>query len=109
MARESNLYIDFWESYSDYFIGKILEGGTTDDPIIDCKKLASLGDRQDYTFRIQYENAIAVNNLEGSAVARNLDTVLTSNRTFKIIAKRKSIYIRLKSNYTLDIFVKKLV
>ncbi|MBE6331462.1 MAG: hypothetical protein E7070_04010 [Bacteroidales bacterium] len=108
MARDQDIYIDFWESYLDFFVDKFMHGGTMNDKTIDCNKLVTYGDRQKYTFHLLLENGKVSNNIGGSAVARDLYKVLSSHSAFDFITKKKRIAISLKSDCSLDIIVEKI-
>ena len=108
MARDQDIYIDFWKSYLDFFVDKFMHGGTMNDKTIDCNKLVTYGDRQKYTFHLLLENGKVSNNIGGSAVARDLYKVLSSHSAFDFITKKKRIAISLKSDCSLDIIVEKI-
>ena len=101
MMRESNLYIEIWESA----LTSILKG--LHRAFEEKKEIAfqmnqdlfiAVGNRKSYTFRLIYENGYSTRN--GSAVGRDLQAVLT-NKEFKDFAKGKFIIIRLTGDFRL--------
>lgn len=104
MAKEKNLYLDYWCSYLDDFID-VLKSGGCEGETIDEKALKDCGDRCDYTFRLEMKDGLVVNNTDGSAVARDLYLALSGDARFRSFAKGKQIIFRLRANYKLDIEV----
>ena len=104
MAREKHLYVDYWSSYLDSFINILNEGGRSKISI-DKEKLIGCGNREKYSFLLEMMNGMVVNNIEGSAVARDLYSVLWGDERFKSLAEGKHIIFRLRKNYELNIEV----
>ena len=102
MAREKHLYVDYWSSYLDRFIN-ILKEGKPSKISIDKDKLIDCGNRERYSFLLEMMNGIVINNIDGSAVARDLYSVLYGDARFRSFAEGKHIIFRLRSNYELDI------
>jgi hypothetical protein len=65
----------------------------------------SAGDRgkSGYTFNIQMENGKVINNISGSAVARDLYELLKSDDAIKAMLQDKSVKIRVGKSFTLSI------
>jgi hypothetical protein len=104
MAREKHLYVDYWSSYLDSFINILNEDGCSKISI-DKERLINCGNRKKYTFFLEMMNGMVVNNIDGSAVARDLHSALYGDARFRLLAKGKHIIFRLRSNYELDIEV----
>lgn len=106
MAKDSNKYIEFWESYLDDFLDIIKEGGISNAEI-DKEDLIDIGDRAlgNYSFRLDMIDGNVTNNISGNAVARDLYHVLSSSKDFVSIAKGKHIVFRLSKAFSLDIIV----
>ena len=107
MAREKHLYVDYWSSYLDRFINILKEGGRSGISI-DKEKLIGCGNREDYKFRLEMINGMVANNIGGSAVARDLYSVLYGDARFRSFAEGKHIIFRLVKDYKLEIKVSAL-
>ena len=104
MAREKHLYVDYWSSYLDSFINILNEDGCSKISI-DKERLINCGNRKKYTFFLEMMNGMVVNNIDGSAVARDLYSALYGDARFRLLAKGKHIIFRSRSHYELDIEV----
>lgn len=60
-----------------------------------------VGDRDDYSFNLQLDYGKVVNNIDGSAVARDLADVFLTDVRASIFAYDKKINIKLDKNFTL--------
>ena len=102
--RDSNLYIDIWNSTLSYILKGLHESFEEKKVITfqikkDC--FMSVGDRKSYTFTLKYENGITKRN--GSAVGRDLQEVLKGDREFQEFAKEKFITIWLNGQFNLSL------
>lgn len=86
----ANKYVQIWEQYSDE-IQKALENGIIQNTIqLDRSLFEKVGNRKNYSFRLEYIDGELANNILGSAVARDLNRFLLNNnlkvesRTFKL-------------------------
>ena len=104
MAQEKNLYLDYWCSYLDDFID-ILKSGGYKGASIEEKALKDCGDRCDYTFLLEMEDGLVVNNTDGSAVARDLYIALSGDARFRFFAKGKRIIKKVKVKCKVATFV----
>lgn len=103
MARGSNLYYDYWKKQVPDFLEDMKEGYVEYDmPEESFKKR---GNRQDYSFRLDIQNGLVVNNIGGSAVARDLFEALNDNSEFRKFAQGKNITFKMDSNFVLYIEV----
>ena len=103
MAREKNLYVEYWETYLEDFIEIIKDGENIYGASVDFEGLKSCGDRTNYGFRLEIKNGQVSNNIDGSAVARDLYDVLSSKSFFMSLARNKKIVFKLSSKGLLDV------
>ncbi|MBP9151988.1 MAG: hypothetical protein KBF73_06865 [Flavobacteriales bacterium] len=62
-----------------------------------------VGNRKSYSFRLDLNNGRVVNNIGGSAVARDLARVLESNALFMNAAKGKKLVLRLDGKFSFTV------
>ena len=96
----NNLYVDLWENYRPVINNLIKNGGGSYQLAAD--KFQQRGNRDSYSFRLVIVNG-EIPVLDGSAVARDLKTVLDGSKTFKANAVGKRITIRLTSSFILEV------
>ncbi len=103
--KGSQLYVDIWESA----LPRISEGIKTalisysDSIQFNSEVFKKAGDRQKYSFRIEFENGIAINDLGGSAVARDLNSVLCNDNKVSDLLKYKHIVFQFTTSFELKI------
>jgi hypothetical protein len=59
-------------------------------------------DEQNYTFRLELKDNIVCNNISGSAVARDLASVILNNPTLRERLSGKNVVIRMDQNFTVQ-------
>ncbi len=98
----NNQYADLWNKYRPVIIALVKNGGGQYQLYKDdfCQR----GNREDYSFSMTVINGI-IPVLSGSAVARDLKTVLDGSPSFRQYAAGKTIIIRLTSTFALDVRV----
>lgn len=67
------------------------------------KDFKEVGDRKDYSFNLQIDYGVVSNNIDGSAVARDLAEVFLTNIRASIFAHDKKVNIKLDKNFTLHL------
>lgn len=95
-------YYNLWENNRTRIIKSVIYGGGTialskSDFILD-------GNRDSYTFRIEYVNGKAVRR-GGSAVARDLQDILEQYSAFDKVMHGKDVVIRMGNSFVLEILV----
>ncbi len=63
----------------------------------------AVGNRKSDSFNIQYENGKQMNNLDGSAVARDLDKLILGNSNIMRFLEGKTMKITMGKDYVLKI------
>ena len=72
------------------------------------EEFIAVGNRKSYRFRLQIENGKVVNNIDSSAVARDLNEVLTANSSFRELAAGRRIILKMGIEYKLKIEIQTL-
>lgn len=100
----NDLYTDLWERYRPVINTRIKEGGGTYQ--LSGHEFERRGNREvsGYNFKLSIVDGV-IPELAGSAVARDLKTVLDGSRTFSAQAAGKHILIRLTSSFELQVYV----
>ena len=98
----NNQYTDLWNKYRPVIVSLVKNGGGQYQ--LDKDEFAQRGNRDDYSFSMTVVNGI-VPVLSGSAVARDLKTVLDASPSFRKYAADKTVTIRLSSTFTIDVRV----
>lgn len=98
----NNQYTDLWNNYRPVINNLLKDGGGTFQ--LSQHEFQQRGNRDSYSFKMTiYNGAVPV--LEGSAVARDLKTVLDGSKTFRAYAAGKTVVIRLTSSFLLEVSV----
>ena len=98
----NNQYTDLWEKYRPV-ITKLIKDGGGQYPLYKGE-FEQRGNRDKYSFSMTIEDG-NVPELGGSAVARDLKTVLDGSESFRKYAAGKRIGIRLTSSFVLEVSV----
>jgi len=98
----NNQYTDLWNKYRPVIVSFIKNGGGQYQ--LNKDEFCQRGNRDDYSFSMTVINGI-VPVLSGSAVARDLKTVLDGSPSFRQYAAGKTVTIRLTSTFALDVRV----
>lgn len=91
-SQISGKYVSIWSSYLKEIQTAIESPIMINKIVLDKDLFLNTRNRKNYSFNIIYNNNTVTNNIRGSAVARDLDKVLTSNnidignKTFKLSA-----------------------
>lgn len=98
----NNQYTDLWEKYRPV-ITKLIKDGGGSYPLYKGE-FEQRGNRDSYSFSMTIVDGV-VPELDGSAVARDLKTVLDASASFRKYAAGKAIGIRLTSTFVLEVSV----
>ena len=105
MSKKQNLYSGIWGSQS-VKIRDFLTGDDYEQVIqLDSSDFKRAGNRTSsgYSFNLILENGRAVNNISGTAVARDLNDYLSDNKLFSDLLKNKKVKINLDSQFRLHL------
>ncbi|MGM5630697.1 hypothetical protein O2K51_07305 [Apibacter raozihei] len=91
-------YLSIWQFYLDHIINALLSSKPINSLQLNPILFSEAGSRQSYSFRINYSGGRVTNNLDSSAVARDLDKVLTVHKHLL-----KNTIIKLSKDFELRI------
>jgi len=60
-----------------------------------------VGNRQSYSFNLEFDDGVVSNNISGSAMARDLAAVLSNSSSIKSILKTGYFKFQMDNNFTL--------
>jgi hypothetical protein len=107
MSKRQLLYIPIWEKYIDRIRSACSLDMGAGFPI-PSSYFKNAGNRKSYGFRIEIKNGKVVNDISGSAVARDLAFLLLENADNKKLLARKHFFIRMSDAFYLEAFPVKL-
>ena len=103
---EKNLYHSLWRKYLNV-IEILMRNANNGEKVLKLQKYEFdvSGNRKDsgYTFTLEIVNGLVVNNISGSAVARDLYDILKGSEKVKAMFKEKNFRITLGKDYLLKI------
>lgn len=107
--KKQHLYEEIWEDALQDILDVIEEGESTGyvDMSGDEDWFKEVGDRSKYGFRLDLVNGEPINNIEGSAVARDLYRVLAQSVKFKKLSNGCRIVLRMGADFMLRIAIMK--
>lgn len=104
MATNSeNKYTALWQGYLSQIQRELTDSNEPQTIQLDKEKFTDVGNRKSYSFNLEYKNGIVNNNIGGSAVARDLDKVISKSETIKSILKNGYYKINLDREFILHI------
>jgi len=92
-------YEDIWKPLIPNIIESVREGKSLELNMNNAD-FKAVGKRKNYSFRLEIENNTVKNNIDGSAVARDLARILTSNSNFLQALNKRTVLLRLDKNFT---------
>ena len=98
-----NKYNALWQNYIKQIHRKLTESNEPQAIQLDKEKFDEVGNRKSYSFNLEYKNGIVNNNIGGSAVARDLDKVISKSESIKTILKNGYYKINLDKSFVLHI------
>lgn len=100
--KNSALYQNLWIKHRESIIQLIKKGGRHS---IQMHKsdFDAIGNRKSYSFNLEFMDGRVANNISGSAVARDLATVLKSIASFNQVSIGRHIKINLDKGFRLHV------
>ena len=100
-----NLYTNKWKKHSVKFKAFLESDKTVETFQLSKHELENPGNRSKsgYTFNLVLKNGVTVNNIGGSAVARDLRDYLVDSPFFKKLLKSKVLTVKLGIGYQLTL------
>jgi glycine betaine/choline ABC-type transport system substrate-binding protein len=102
----SGKYIDLWNKKRESIKEKLKFSETKQSLQLDASEFAKVGDRQKYSFNLEFLNGSVYNNTDGSAVARDLAKVLERSSEIRDTLKEGHFKINMDKHFCL--WIKKL-
>lgn len=107
MGKESNIYIDLWRRYKTPIVSLMVKAEVSPQSYtLTRHEFEDMGDRKHagYSFRLEIRNGVALNNIGGSAVARDLLLVLKESKKANELWSDKTYVFQNDKNFKLNIF-----
>lgn len=101
MAKRQLLYIPVWEKYFDEITNAVTSGLGAGFPIF-ASYFKKAGNRKSYGFRLEIKNGKVINDISGSAVARDLAFLLLENAAYRI--RKKHFFVRMSNTFYLEVY-----
>jgi hypothetical protein len=104
--KDSNIYIPLWQKLKPIIVSKMKEALIVPQEYpLSRHEFKPYGDRigSDYTFNLEIENGALINNIGGTAVARDLLEVLKSSKTANELLNKNHFKINLGRDFKLKI------
>lgn len=105
---KQNLYTELWRKVSPDLLDLIFYSNNQASIQLSNETFEAVGNRNDYSFNLQLIDGRIFNNIEGSAVARDLAEVILNSSGWMDFASNKHIKITLNKNFTLHISASKV-
>ena len=107
MTKRQFLYVKIWEKHLDSIL-RTVNFGLGEGYPIPANNFKKAGNRKSYGFRLEIKNGVVVNDISGSAVARDLASLLLDNVANKKLIAKEHFFIRMSDDFYLQIFPVKL-
>jgi hypothetical protein len=108
MTKESNIYVDLWRKYKPAIVSLMAKAneGSQRYPL-SGHEFTAIGNRESagYDFRLEVRNGVALNNIGGSAVARDLLVVLKESPTANKLWMENKYVFQNNKNFMLTISI----
>lgn len=104
--KDSNIYILLWQKYKAAILSIMRRSiESSCEYQLSKHEFEAVGERQKagYTFNLEIEKGIVTNNIDGTAVARDLVAVLKSSNTVIELMKEYNFKINLTKDFILRI------
>ena len=96
-GKYSNIWRNELTTISEVLSSSASSGSIT----LNFEDFELVGNRQSYSFNLEFDDGIVSNNISGSAVARDLAAVLSTSSSVKSILKTGYFKFRMDNNFTL--------
>ncbi len=99
--KKSNLYISLWTKSLPEIIRRLKNISSTEPIQLKSEDFHRVGNRQKYSFNLEFKDGLVSNNIGGSAVARDLEAVLQNNSVVKELIKSGHYKFKMDKDYLL--------
>ena len=98
-GKYSNIWRNELTTISEVLSSSASSGSIT----LNFEDFELVGNRQSYSFNLEFDDGVVSNNISGSAVARDLAAVLSTSSSVKSILKTGYFKFQMDKNFTLSI------
>ena len=104
MKENINKYESIWREQLPSILNAIRnQSSPSQTKAMPARQFESVGNRQNYSFRLDLSYGEVTNNIGETAVARDLRNVLQSNSEAMELLKNKVVTIRMNKNFNLAV------
>ncbi len=96
-------YILLWQTYIPQILRMLSESNKPQSIQLNKDEFSVFGNRKSYSFNLEYKNGFVNNNIDGSAVARDLDKVISKSEAIRSILKKGEYKINLDRYFVLHV------
>lgn len=101
VKKSKGKYVNLWKNKLALFQQKIEIGSKKQNIQIAAKEFTNVGNRKSYSFNLEFIDGIVDNNIGGSAVARDLASVINESSTIKRLIKKGHYKINMDKDFCL--------
>jgi len=101
--QSKGLYLSIWRSYLPQIVKAILVTEIMNKIQLDGQLFKKAGDRKSYSFNLEIKNGRIDNNIGGSAVARDLETIITGSDHVKKLISEIHMKINMDDKFLLNV------
>lgn len=101
IITSSGKYTDLWTKQRTSIKDKLINTTTKQSIQLNCEDFNKVGNRNSYSFNLEFENGIVSNNINSSAVARDLAKILESSVEIKEILKTGNYKLNMDNGFCL--------
>lgn len=94
-------YIDLWTQYRPLIISALKSSNTAEQIQLNRSEFTAVGNRKKYSFNLELDRGLVANNIGGSAVARDLVSVLSSSKEAAAELAKGYVKIHLDNSFAL--------
>ena len=96
-----SLYTNIWKNSIPAILEILEDGGPNGSIELSSFEFSKVGNRENYSFNLEFDEGSVNNDIGGSAVARDLAAVLLNSSSIRSILKTGYYKFRMDKNYTL--------
>jgi hypothetical protein len=102
MERKKHLYVKIWQRELDYIQAIVAIGAESGKPL-PGERFRKAGNRKRYAFKLEIKMGKVINNITGSAVARDLADVLLPSLFQRKDLRTKHFVVRMGKDFYLQV------
>lgn len=102
-SNSESKYTMLWQGYIKQIDSSLVQLDKQQLIQLDSKQFFKIGNRKSYTFSLEYKNGVVCNNIRGSAVARDLDKVISKSQIVRNTLKDGHYRLNLDKEFVLHL------